>query len=107
MIPMSTLRLSPFSLVQGAVIVAKLKATNAVGSSPFSDHAVLGGQSYADVRTVPAKPPTAPTRGAGTTTTTLEVAVAALAGADTGGEPILSYEIDYDGATAGATWTPL
>ncbi len=46
-------------------------------------------------------------RGLLTSTTRIEVLVQALTGADTGGDPILSYNIEYDTGTSGATWTEL
>lgn len=63
--------------------------------------------SYADVKGVPLKPPSAPTSGAGSSTTQIEVVIAPLTGNDTGGSQILSYHIEFDDATAGASWTEL
>lgn len=95
MVPTSILTASPFNLVQADTVVAKVTVTNAVGNSPPSDTAIQGGQTYADVRAVPHKPPTKPSRGAATSTTQIEVVIAALTGAETGGEAILSYHIEY------------
>jgi hypothetical protein len=106
-IPTSALRAAPHNLPQGALVVARLRASNAVGSSPYSDDGVLPGVSYADVRTVPHTPPSPPARGPATSTGQIEVVVPALTGALTGGSPILSYEIEYDAASAGASWTEL
>jgi hypothetical protein len=67
-IPMSVLRAAPYSLGQGDLVVARMRASNAAGVSPYSEDDVVGGQSYADVRTAPLTPPVPPTRGAATTT---------------------------------------
>jgi hypothetical protein len=93
--------------VQGDIIVARMSTTNAVGTSAYSDSTEISGVTYADVRTFPHQPASPPTRGSGTTLTQIEVVVAALTGTATGGSPILSYHIEYDGASAGATWTEL
>ena len=81
--------------------------TNAVGSSPFSVDGIIIGQIYADVRTVPLKPSSLPTRGPSTSITQIEAVVQALTGLQTGGSPILSYHIEYDAATSGTTWEEL
>ena len=82
-------------------------ATNVVGSSSYSPEDASPALTYADIRTVPHTPPTAPTRGALSSTDRIEVVVEALTGEDTGGDTILSYHIEYDGGTAGGTWTEL
>ena len=64
-------------------------------------------RTHADVKTEPHSPPTAPSRGALTSTDAIEVVVAELAGMETGGDTILSYHLEYDGGTAGSTWTEL
>jgi hypothetical protein len=98
-IPMSELTKtdgdSPLGLLLGDPVVARLQATNAVGSSAASDAAIIAGQSYAKVKTRPAKPPTAPVRGASTSTSQIQVDIAALTGDDTGDDPIRSYHIEY------------
>jgi len=106
-IPMSAVRAAPHSLQPGDLVVARLRASNAVGSSPFSEDGVNPGQSYADVRTAPHTPPSPPVRGPATSLDRIEAVVQALAGAATGGSPILSYHVEYDAGTAGAAWTEL
>jgi hypothetical protein len=103
---MNELTASPFNLVQGDLVVARMRATNVVGSSSYSASTVQGGQSYADVRTIPHKPPTPPTRGGASSTTQIEVLVAPLTGVETGGDAILSYRIQWDEGTPG-TWADL
>lgn len=98
---MTGLQASPLSLVRGALVVARLRATNAVGSSPFSDDSVIAGKTYADVRTVPITPTAGPSRGPGTTTTSIEAVIVAMTGADSGGSAILSYNIEYADASSG------
>jgi len=62
-IPMSALRVAPHSLQQGNLVVARIRASNAVGNSPYSDDAVISGRSYADIRTKPVTPSNPPARG--------------------------------------------
>lgn len=106
-IPMNALRVAPYSLQPGSLVVARLRASNAVGASLFSGDAIIPGFGYADVRTVPETPASPPTRGAATSIDRIEAVVQALTGSQTGGSPILSYHIEYDAAAAGAIWTEL
>jgi hypothetical protein len=105
-IPMSVLTASPFNLLQGDLVVARMLATNIVGSSDYSISTVQAGETYADVCTVPLKPPTAPTRGDASSTAQIEALIAPLTGAETGGDTILSYRIQWDEGTPG-TWADL
>lgn len=50
---------SPFNLVQGDIVVARVLAANVIGDSSYSQINTVG----ADVRTVPADPILAPYRG--------------------------------------------
>lgn len=63
--------------------------------------------THADVKTEPHTPPIPPSRGGLTSTDAIEVVVAELAGVETGGDAILSYHVEYDAGTGGATWTEL
>ena len=48
-----------------------------------------------------------PTRGAATTTSTLQVFWFALTGDNTGSSPVLSYNLQWDAGSNAATWTDL
>jgi hypothetical protein len=106
-IPMSVLIASPFTLGQGDLVVVRMSASNIVGTSLYSNEAADGSLTYADIRTVPHTPPHEPTRGPLSSTDTIEVVITELTEFETGGDGILSYHIEYDGGTQGATWTEL
>lgn len=82
--------------------MATVTATNAFGTSDPSEANTVG----ALVETVPHQHASAPTRGALTYETQIEVEYAALAGVETGGSPITSYVVLWDQGLAGAL-TPL
>lgn len=67
----------------------------------------MAGTTYADVRTAPHRPTSPPTRGSASSTTQIEVVVAALTGAATGGAAILSYHIEFREAGGSGTWAEL
>lgn len=94
---------APFNLAQGADIVAKVQAQNAIGWG--SESAQSG--TNAKVETKPHAPPTSPSRGAATSQTQLVADWLALTGTNTGGAPILSYALRYDDASGGTIWTTL
>ena len=83
-----------------------MRATNVVGSSNYSIETEVVNVSYADIRTVPHKPPNPPTRGPASSTSQIEVVIAPLTGVETGGDAILSYRIQWDQGTPG-TWADL
>lgn len=57
--------------------------------------------------TVPHAPTVAPTRNSATTSTTLKIDYTALTGTATGGDSILSYQLEWDNNSNGVNWTPL
>ena len=63
-IPMQTLTSSPFNLVQGDIVQARVLASNVIGDSAFSQINSVG----ADIRGIPLQPPLAPYRSSLTTT---------------------------------------
>lgn len=81
-------------------------ATNIVGDSSYSTQIAVGGTSYADVRTIPHQPPSAPARGTSTSTVQIQIDIAELTGVATGGDTILSYHVEFS-ANSGATWEEL
>lgn len=70
-IPMSALQEAPFLLAQTDEVVAKVLATNVIGDSAFSEDSSQRPGIGAVIKTVPLKPPTPPTRGPLTTTTSI------------------------------------
>lgn len=103
-VPMSTLRAAPFSLVFDDAIQVRAQAYNAYGWGDVSDP--VGTLS---VKTEPTKM-AAPVRGSGTTTSLLQLTWVALStSADTGGATVTSYNVQWDAGTGGVspTWTHL
>jgi len=100
-IPMATLTAGPFSLTQGTIVVARVLATNAIGSSSYSTPNSLG----ADIRVAPHAPSVAPSRGDGTDVDRIEVVISQLTSTATGGSSITSYNIDYN--ENGGPWIEL
>ncbi len=91
-IPMLTLTSSPYSYTLGTLITVRVSATNGKGAGPTS----AGNTSGATAKTVPARA-AAPTRGVDTSPHQVNVLWSALVGdSDTGGLPIVSYQLEYD-----------
>jgi hypothetical protein len=98
-IPLGHLQDAAFTgLAQGTLVVAKVTATNAFGTSPESDLNVAGAR----IETVPHQPTSPPTRGAQTHETQIQLQLTALTGDQTGGSAILSYVILWDQGLGGA-----
>jgi len=70
-IPMAALQDSPFLLAQTDEVVAKVLATNIIGDSAYSEDSSQRPGIGAVIQTVPLKPPTPPSRGPLTTTTSI------------------------------------
>jgi len=102
-IPMASLTSSPFSLAQGTLIQAQVEALNSIGYSTPSPLNVAGELA----QTVPHKPTSGPSRGSGTTQTSLQVDFALPSAPLNGGSTILSLNLQWDAGTAGITWTTL
>lgn len=104
---MTALWVAPYSLPQGAAVLAKVRAHNARGWSSYSPATTSAGAAV--VETVP-KALNAPTRGTATTDSVLQVDWAAPTGTNNGGSAILGYAVYWDSATAGSgsqVWTEL
>jgi len=98
-VPIAALRAAPFALVLNDPVLAKVRAHNLLGwSAAYSPPTVAGGT----IKTEPAAPPTAPTEGAATDDTQVQVEWAALTGDDAGQEPITLYAVYWD--AGGTTW---
>ena len=93
------MRAPPFTLLLNDPVLAKVRAHNLLGwSLAYSPPTVSG----ATIKTEPAAPPTAPTEGAATDDTRIQVEWAALTGDYAGQEPITLYAVYWD--AGGTTW---
>lgn len=99
---LSDLQQSPFDLTQGTLVKVKIQATNAFGTSVISEANTVG----ALIETVPWTPTVAPSRGANTGETQIELVLTPLTGVNTGGSTITSYVVLWN-AGSGTTLTPL
>lgn len=87
-IPMSTLRASPFSLTLGTILNVKVRARNVIGYGDYSNPNTIG----AVIQTEPGQM-ASPTKGYDTNHLQLHVIWAESA--KTGGSPITSYHLQY------------
>lgn len=99
LVAMWDLRGPPFLLTYGTLVRAKVLAANARGWSAPSAANVAG----ATIQVEPTAP-AAPTSGAATGPTQLDVRWSSLALIPAGGSAVLSYNLQYDNATAATTW---
>lgn len=101
---MSALLIAPYNLLRGDAIYAIVTATNARGESVASPNNPAG----ITVETVPDQM-TSPTRLSTSTDTRFELSWTALsappATPSNGGSTILSYFLEWDSGTNGATWS--
>lgn len=85
---LASLVASPFLLVQGDQIIAKVRASNSVGWGAYSSYSYNGALVVA----VPKAPLAAPVRySPGSTQTSTRVDMPTISGFNAGGLPILSY----------------
>ena len=101
-IPLSVLEAAPFYLVPGNEIVAKYQAHNPNGYGPLSDETYSG----ALIQSVPNQM-AIPTRDPATTTTSLVVNWVGLVVPDNGYATVLSYNLQWDANSEGATFYDL
>ena len=99
LVAMWDLRGPPFLLTYGTLVQAKVLAANARGWSAPSAANTVGA-------TIQVEPfaCAAPTSGANTGPTQLDVHWSSLDLYNAGGSPVLSYDLQYDNATAATTW---
>ena len=99
LVSMWDLRSPPFLLTYGTLVQAEVLAANARGWSAPSLPNTVGA-------TIQVEPSTmlSPTRGVLTGPTQLDVHWSSLALIDAGGSAVLSYDLQYDNATAASTW---
>ena len=103
-VEMNTFTLASFNLVIDDLIVARVKATSSIG--PATGYSPIN-TSGVTVRTIPLKPPTAPSEGSSSNDSQIEIVITAVTGTNTGSSTILSYEIYWDGGSSVASWTSL
>lgn len=90
-VPLTSLRAAPYSLVYADLVVAKVRASNAIGWGPYSQPNSVG--ALVQTEPVTAATPT-PARGSRTDDTRVEVVWTAITLAvETGGSPITSYNL--------------
>ena len=100
-VSLSVLTASPYSLVQGATIIAQVQPVNVIGTGTSNENT-----SGALIVVVPLKPTSAPSRvNSSSTKTAIGLSYSALTGTNTGGSAILSYELQWDQGTG--TWASL
>jgi hypothetical protein len=105
LVPMTTLRAPLYSLVYADRVVARIRALNSVGWSPYSDANPDGALVQTEPRT--ASTP-APARGPRTDHTRVEVEWAPMASAAaTGGSAITSYNLQWDRGDGTAAYVDL
>ena len=99
LVDMHDLRASPYNLIYGDLIQAKVLARNERGWSAASPANTDGAHVEVEPSAV-----VAPARGILTGPTQLDVYWTALNLYDAGGSQVLSYHLQYDNATAAVTW---
>lgn len=88
---MSILVASPFNLVQGDPVNARVLATNLIGNSEYSESSASNILQGALVQGAPLTPTVGLFGGPMTTTSQIDIRVNELTGVATGGAAILSY----------------
>ena len=100
LVDMHDLRKAPFSLTYNTLVQAMVLAQNSRGWSSPSLPNTAGAQIEVEPSAVPA-----PTRGAATGPTQLEVTWSSLVTPNDGSSPVLSYHLQCDYGTNANTWT--
>jgi hypothetical protein len=99
-LPMSVVLAAPYSLAQGDLVEARVTAVNSHGAGQAS----AANSAGADVRVAPLAVG-APSRGASTATTQVEVEWPALTAPGDGGSAVTSYHVQWDQGTG--SWADL
>jgi len=103
-VEMATLHAIPFYLTQADDVIVKVQARNVIGWS--AESAENSSPDIALVEEVPHKPQASPRRDYELSTDSLmQVEWDALDNPENGGAQILSYQLQYDDASAGSIWT--
>jgi len=101
-VEMAILLAEPYSLEQGNMIVAHVRASNSFGNGAFSDPNASG----LTVQKVPSVPVNAPVL-ISQAETSITVQMPEIVGQDTGGSDILSYNLQYNAGGASTTYVNL
>lgn len=99
---MTVLVAAPYSYIQGEAIIATVMATNVIGNSGMGI-ANTGGI----LAQVPPAKPTGPPSKVSATKTSIKVVMPEVTGTDTGGSPITSYNLQYNGGGTSTTFVSL
>lgn len=83
---------SPYSLIVGSPVIARITATNQIGPSTSG----LDSSGEAVIQGIPSAPSTGPTRGSETTTSQIQIDINTLTGSDAGYATITSYGVQWD-----------
>lgn len=102
-VPMQILTAAPYSLTQGTLIRATMRAFNVIGGSITSTLNSFG--EFA--QNAPLKPPSAPLRNGDTSESILKVDYPMLSGVFNGGSTIMSLQLQWDEGSSGARWATL
>jgi hypothetical protein len=98
---MTLFRQTPFLLEFKDLIIARVKATNLIGTGPYSDLNTNGVK----IMTEPEAPLNAPVI-ISYDEYSIQLTIDQLTGDSQGGSSILYYEISWDNGTGGMLWTP-
>ncbi|MCP3681809.1 MAG: fibronectin type III domain-containing protein, partial [bacterium] len=101
---MSELLKSPFNLLKDDYVYVKAAAENSYGKGAYS---ILNTSSNAAImKKIPDTPSNAPSTSS-VTKTQVVIAMTAVSSPNDGGSSVTSYNLQYDNATNGVTWTDL
>jgi hypothetical protein len=101
--PMQALIQTPYNLLQGISVIAKISSRNVNGWSEESTPNSTG----ALIQVSPLKPLNSPSKNSLTNKNQIVVDMTALVNPINGGSSITSYELQYDNGTGGITYTTL
>ena len=97
------LRSAKFNLILGDLIVVRVRAVNEIGQGDFSVLNISGDL----VKTQPRSPPQAPSEGATTNDSQIEITWTALSGIDAGFDTVTRYQLYWDNGSSGIDWVLL
>jgi len=102
-VPLTVLRSNPYLLEFNDLVVAKARARNAWGYGIYSESNTAG----ASIQTEPSAPASPTLDIVLSTLTQIKVDWSPLTGLNTGESPITSYNLQWDAASNGVTWSDL
>ena len=101
-IPMTVLRAAPYLLLQGDLVVARVRASNSLGDGPYSLLNTAGALIQVEPHAM-ATPLNGPSTGA----SQVEVTWTALTAPQNGDSAVTSYELQWDAGSSGVSWVDL